>query len=346
MRKIKVVCLPPTSEKNPYQFLMIKGLKKSKSLEIINGFSSRYLGILLSAFVYRPNFIHFDWINKYYLKKYSLTTAMTIPWFILQILFIKKILKIKVVCTLHNIYPHDSKHHVLNKITQSFFLNQCTWIRVFSKSTIGSVTKIYKINPKKIFSLPEGSYVKYYKNNMNKEDARKILNLKNDKILLYLGTIKPYKGILKLIKDFDAIDCKNIKLIIAGKFVNKNYLMKINNSIKNKNSIILIDKFIDPDDLQIYFNASDAVVLPFENIENSGSAILAMGFKKTIIAPKIGVLPKRLVNQKDFLYTDNLKNMLIKTVNTECKELEEIGIKNFIELKKYKWTNFSKYFLN
>ena len=38
--------------------------------------------------------------------------------------------------------------------------------------------------------------------------------------------------------------------------------------------------------------------------------------------------------------------MLIKTVNTECEELEEIGIKNFIELKKYKWTNFSKYFLN
>ena len=65
--KTKIICLPPVSEKNPYQHLMIKGLKKNKSLKVIKGYSSRYLGILLSAIIYRPKYIHFDWINKYYL---------------------------------------------------------------------------------------------------------------------------------------------------------------------------------------------------------------------------------------------------------------------------------------
>ena len=345
MRKIKVVCLPPTSEKNPYQFLMIKGLKKSKSLEIINGFSSRYLGILLSAFVYRPNFIHFDWINKYYLKKYSLTTAMTIPWFILQILFIKKILKIKVVCTLHNINPHDSMQYNLNKIAQKKFLQQCDWIRVFSKSTVSKIIEEYQINSKQVFSLPEGSYVKYYKNKINKEDARKILNLKNEKILLYLGTIKPYKGILNLINVFSSINHHNAKLIIAGKVMNKEYLKKINNSINNNNSILLINKFIKPNDLQIYFNACDAVVLPFNNIENSGSVILAMGFKKIIVAPNIGVLPDRLVNQKDFLYKNNLKEILHEIMQLENHRLIEYGEKNFNELKKHNWSRFGQFFI-
>ena len=42
------------------------------------------------------------------------------------------------------------------------------------------------------------------------------------------------------------------------------------------------------------------ITLGFENIENSGSIILAMGFKKVIIAPNIGVIPDRLNNQKKF----------------------------------------------
>ena len=83
MNNIKrIVCLPPVNMKNPYQHLMIEGLKKNKKLNIITGFSSRYIGIILSAIMYRPHYIHFDWINKYYLKKNVLISMLTIPWFL------------------------------------------------------------------------------------------------------------------------------------------------------------------------------------------------------------------------------------------------------------------------
>ena len=344
--KTKIICLPPVSEKNPYQHLMIEGLKKNKSLKVIKGYSSRYLGVLLSAIIYRPRYIHFDWINKYYLKKNSFLTLISIPWFFIQIIFVTKILNINIVCTMHNLLPHDSNQIKLNQIVQNFFLNQCNWVRVFSKSTIPKIVKRYKVNTKKIFFLPEGSYVDYYKNTINKQNARKILKINNEKVLLYFGTIKPYKGILDLINIFNNINNIKTQLIIAGKVLNKDYLKKINNSIDNKISIKLINKFIEPDDLQIYFNASDAVVLPFNNIENSGSAILAMGFKKVIIAPDMGVLPDRLKKQKLFLYKDDLKEKLLKVINSENQELIKYGQKNYKELKKYKWSNFSKYFLN
>jgi len=86
--------------------------------------------------------------------------------------------------------------------------------------------------------------------------------------------------------------------------------------------------------------------LPFNNIENSGSAILAMGFKKIVVAPKIGVLPDRLIKQKDFLYKDNLKEILLKIIQSENHELAEYGKKNFNELKKHNWLSFGKYFIN
>ena len=299
----KIVCLPPTSNKNPYQHLMISGLKKNKDLKVIRGFSSRYIGIILSSIIYMPTYVHFDWINKYYLKKNSILTAISSSWFLFQIYFITKILRIKVVWTMHNMLPHDSKQIRINKLVQQKFIDQCKWIRVFSESTIKKLKNIYSIdNIKKIIAVPEGSYVNYYQNNISKKDAKKKLKIKNEKIFLYIGTIKPYKGIIDLINTFFKINHDNVKLIIAGKVVNKNYLNKINKLIKNNSSIILINEFIAPDDLQIFFNATDVVILPFKNIENSGSAILAMGFKKVIIAPSRGVLPDRLINQKEFLY--------------------------------------------
>ena len=65
MKKIEIVCLPPNNKKNSYQYLMIERLKKNKKLKVISGYSSRYIGIIISAIIYRPKYIHFDWINIY-----------------------------------------------------------------------------------------------------------------------------------------------------------------------------------------------------------------------------------------------------------------------------------------
>ena len=59
--------------------------------------------------------------------------------------------------------------------------------------------------------------------------------------------------------------------------MNPDYFESIKKSI-NEN-IMLIDRFIEDDELQYFFNAADVITLPFKKIENSGSVILAMGFK-------------------------------------------------------------------
>ena len=54
------------------------------------------------------------------------------------------------------------------------------------------------------------------------------------------------------------------------------------------------DDAIPADDMQIYLNASDVVVLPFLDTLTSGSAILALGFGRPVIAPAVGCLPELL----------------------------------------------------
>ena len=68
-----------------------------------------------------------------------------------------------------------------------------------------------------------------------------------------------------------------------------------------------------------------------------------MGFKKAILAPKIGVLKKRLKNQEELLYKDLQKGMQ-KCLTFSNEELKIIGEKNFKSLENYKWSDFKKIF--
>ena len=161
-------------------------------------------------------------------------------------------------------------------------------------------------------------------------------------VLLSLGYIKPYKGLEKLIRLFSKIENKNIELIIAGQSMDTVYTEGLRRIIKlnNEMRIHLVDNFIPVDKLQNFYNAADAVVLPFDKVENSGSAIMAMGFKKVILAPKMGVLEKRLVKQ-DFLLYDDLLSGLNSIFAINRVELDKIGKQNYLALQEYKWQDFA-----
>ncbi|WP_026776866.1 glycosyltransferase family 4 protein [Polaribacter sp. Hel_I_88] len=344
----KIACLPVAGNQNPYQYLMIKGLNESNIINAFNGFDDRFFGIVKTWKKYKPNYIHFDWIHSYYVRRQLWMTILLLPLFIFQVLFIRYCTKTKIVWTLHNIMPHNTSSYKLNKFVRSFFARNCYWIRVFSSSTALKASKLFNIKQEKFRTVPEGDYVSIYPNKISTGEARNYFKLnKKDKVFLYLGFIRPYKGLGKLIEIFNNLDIQNSKLIIAGLARDKVYLDDLKNKIKrlDNKKIMLKNVFIPENDLQIYYNASDVVILPFSNVENSGSVIMAMGFSKLIVAPRIGVLNERLKNQKEYLYKD-LATTIKKVISISKDQLKEIGKKNKESLQKYKWSDFQKQFLN
>jgi glycosyltransferase involved in cell wall biosynthesis len=242
--------------------------------------------------------------------------------------------------------PHNVEHKGFNRWVRHFFAKQCEWIRVFSKDSINRASQELKINNEKFIVIPEGDYTSVYPNTITQQEARNELNLaQNSKVLLSLGYIKPYKGIENLILEFSKIKNKDVQLIIAGQVMDQNYFKNLKNTIDQlkDNRIQLKGVFIPEDKLQVYYNAADVVVLPFDKVENSGSAIMAMGFKKPIVAPEMGVLKKRLLQQQDLLYT-NLKEGLKKATSLDKNELVKIGEMNYQALKKDKWEDFATAF--
>jgi len=344
-KNISIACLPISGLENPYQKLMMEGLRSGNRLKIFHGTRGKFLALVTTALKYKVDFIHLDWINRYYQRKRHWMTLISIPIFMVEVLLVRYILRVKIVWTLHNILPHDVKRARTHAFIRRFFANQCEWIRVFAVSTVVNASKVLNIEKSKFKVIPEGSYVGYYENKVRNREAKELLSIKESDrlVFLFLGGIRDYKGLENLINVFKGYS--EYDLIIAGKPYSKSYLEKLLSQAKEVLNITIIPTFIPDEELQVYFNACDVVILPFDKIENSGSVILAMGFKKAIVAPDQGVLSTRLNAQMDLLYNNDLSEVLDRLKIYTRSQLISIGELNYQAVENHKWEDFTKEFI-
>lgn len=343
-KKTEICCLPIAGTDNPYQLLMMEGLRKNSDLVVIHGHNSRVFPLVLTCIFKRPDVIHNDWINSYYTRNNPVLNKVQKFLFWLDVILFKFLFKTKLVWTIHNIYPHDNKSIEENRL-RSFFASKCDRIRVFSENTARHVISEFGIDLDKIWVVPEGSYLGYYKNEISTEEARHRMGFSGSNlVLLYLGNIRPYKGLENLVEKFKLFKRSNWRLVIAGKPFDDIYAKKISELSMEDNSIRLDLKFIVDNDLQEYFNAADIVVLPFENIENSGSVILAMGFGKAIITKNQGAVSRRLAQQSGLLYEENIVEVFQSIEKIPKNKFKVYGQSNLKKLEENKWEDFQAVF--
>ena len=116
---------------------------------------------------------------------------------------------------------------------------------------------------------------------------------------MFLGLIRPYKGVEDLIEAFLKISNSNTRLLIAGRvFGINNYESRLNELTKSNCRIKLFLDFIPDEDIQVFLNACDIFVLPYKDITTSGAAFLAMSFGRPIIAPNISSFKEVIINGK------------------------------------------------
>lgn len=123
--------------------------------------------------------------------------------------------------------------------------------------------------------------VKRYDGNLTKQQAREKLKIKKDqKVLLYFGFLTWYKGADWLMKTFEELKNKKVKLIMAG---GPSYTMKTKQhyqafyqnleKIAKNNTNIEITGFVDDNDLKYYFKASDVMILPYQELMGASGVL-------------------------------------------------------------------------
>jgi glycosyltransferase involved in cell wall biosynthesis len=126
-----------------------------------------------------------------------------------------------------------------------------------------------------------------------------------DTVILFFGQFRPYKGFDLLLDAFSELRDKGykIKLLAAGqaKFDVKPKLVK--HLGEDACNVLLVDRVIDDNEVQVFFRAADIAVFPYRNILTSGSLMLSLTFGLPPVIPAVGMTQEVLQGQDaGFLY--------------------------------------------
>jgi len=198
----------------------------------------------------------------------------------------------------------------------------------------------------KIAVIPHGNYIGVYPESFSREQARSLLNINdNEIVLLYFGLLRSYKNptfVINAFKHANKIN-KNLRLLIVGKpfsLKTKLYLFYID---KFKQHIQVAQQYIPEQDVHIYFNASDIGIFAFNNSYMSGAVILAESFGLPIIAPALGSLPDYIDKSFGWTYIHNNLDDLTNKIRLAAKsDLKTMGNKAREFQKIYTWENIAK----
>ena len=181
---------------------------------------------------------------------------------------------------------------------------------------------------------------------VTKEEARTRLGLDlNDRIILFFGFIRKYKGLDLLYEAIHELNnntstSPKLKFLIAGEFYDdkKPYLDLIN-KLNIKDRLILKTEFIPDSEVKYFFCAADGVIQPYRNATQSGVTPLAYHFEKPMIVTNVGGLPDLVINEKTGLVCEPEPSSIANAVN----KYFQLGENYFLphlrsEKEKYSWS--------
>lgn len=344
MKTTKILVLPDAGSQNPFQYQMIDLLEKN-GYQVMKAPRRRFFATLSAFNKYHPDIVYFDWIQSFILGKTLVLTLIKCICFFLEVQYINRVKKKPILHTLHNMHNHAKRWVWIERQIYTYFLKKCKGIRVYSQTTKDKVVNTFGVSPDKIHIIEDVPFHLYYPNTVTREESRKFLNISTQQyVYLFQGMIKPYKGIDDLILAFKQVHTKDDILIIAGPTDNPGYVTHLQAMAKElPQHICFVNEFIAIEHIQYYFNAANVVVLPFKNIEHSGSIDLAMSFAKPIITLRTEFLMSLLPHQLGLLFT-TIDDLIEKMVAVKTIDEELIGRRNFLIADRSNYKEFLSFF--
>ncbi|MEQ1678517.1 MAG: glycosyltransferase, partial [Chitinophagaceae bacterium] len=251
----------------------------------------------------------------------------------------------KIICIADNVIPHEKRFG--DKSFTKYFLKSCDAFITMSEKVLSDLRLFEKTKPAQLVSHP---LYDNFGEAVPKEEARRHLGLPaNEKIILFFGFIRKYKGLdllleaISILKNFKP-QTLNIKLLVAGEFYEeeKPFREQIE-KLGIKDQLILRTDFIPDSEVKYYLCAADAVIQPYRNATQSGVTPLAYHFEKPMVVTNVGGLPSLVPDGKVGLVVEPEPTAIADGI----LKFYQLGENYFIphlrnEKLKYSWTNLVK----
>ncbi len=250
----------------------------------------------------------------------------------------------KVIAIVDNMIPHEKR--IGDQIFTKFFVGGVDGFLTMSNKVQNDV-KSFTNKPSCVSPHP---IYDHFGEALPKVEARKSLNLEeNDKVILFFGFVRAYKGLDLLIEAMadPAIKAAGIKLVIAGEFYEapEPYFTQIK-QLGLTNTIFVYNQYIGEKEVTQYVSAADFIIQPYKNATQSGVTPMAYHFLKPMLVTNVGGLADTVPHDKVGLVVEPNVSAIAKGII----QLYEKGADHFLpnlitEKKKYSWEQMRQSFL-
>jgi glycosyltransferase involved in cell wall biosynthesis len=227
------------------------------------------------------------------------STAYWSPFYWMFLRALRQVQGPKTVFICHNVVEHESsrlKTTMSQRVLRrgDFFIVHSQWDRESLLHWMAGQ------RTDRVWVCPHPVYTHLRQAELSKAETRTLLDIKAERVLLFFGFVRAYKGLRYLLESLPLVQKSlPVHLIIAGEVwedpsVYKQMIDRLNLS----SSVTFVRRYIPNEEVAQYFAAADIVVAPYVSATQSGIVQLAYGFGKPVIVGRVGGLPEAVEDGK------------------------------------------------
>lgn len=294
------------AEGNPYHFLLRRALE-SHGVRVSGEHPStliwRDVRRVEARTGQRVDVVHVHWLPQPMVAKGLFKTIAKSTTFLAQIALMRLLGK-RIVWTAHDLKNHENTHAWFDRRASGVFARLCH--RVIAHCDAARQDLSAWFGPwivERTRVAPHGSYEDFYGPPMDRAEARRRLGLPIDaRVLVFLGNIRPYKGVNEMVERFRAIPGDHLRLVIAGRAWDEDVNRQVRERIGDDPRIVYVPGFVAVDRVPVFMSACDVAVFPYRDILTSGAVLLAMTFGRACVAVRRACIRETLDDAGSFLY--------------------------------------------
>jgi D-inositol-3-phosphate glycosyltransferase len=258
-----------------------------------------YARLVRYAATARPPILHILWNNRFEIFDRTL------------LMMYYRLVGKRVVMTAHNVNmaARNGTDTWLNRVSLRIQYRLCDHVFVHTDAMKRQLVSDFGVPEDRATVIPFGINDTIPKSGLTREAARRSFGIEpHERTLLFFGQIAPYKGLEYLI-DALALLAKRgerVRLIIGGKVKrgSEEYWSANARRIHELDlatQVVQKIRFIPDEEVEPYFKAADAVVIPYVDIFQSGVPFLAFSFGLPVIATDVGSLREDVASETGLL---------------------------------------------
>lgn len=248
----------------------------------------------------------------------------------------------KYVLTVHNLLPHD-RHTTWNKWLFRRIYRIPNLLVVHTELMKKELVTSFGAAPERVVVMQHGLNDIVPDHGKTSAECRSQLRLPPDAcVLLFFGRIAPYKGLETLLEAFERLDNRFV-LVIAGAPVNTAYRSQVEELVRGhprREGILCRLEFIENAEVASYFRAADALMMPYQHIDQSGVLFLAFRFGLPVVAFDVGALREYLQDDAGVLVEGESAEDFAQGIRTFREARQRFGAEGIRDYTlRFKWEN-------